>query len=553
MKALLIPSAVLVARDMRSKFGELPTGLFPLAGKTMLEHLAYKYHDRVDKIYVVTYRKRLLIKDYVQSKNLPIMVIELDRLMDLGHTVKYGIQHILADEPRTDFIYLNYADSLLEDELPLEWKDFAYYSNNTTPDEWTYFRAQDGNLLDILDKNQIDGDLTRTDGYQDVFVGVFGIARPRELVEMIQPQVPQEEKTDSFYQALKEYSKNNRLALYPTDQWFDVGHSENYLKAKTNVTARVFNTIEIDQERGILKKKSENKEKLVDEIRWYLRMPSKLQYLLPRIYDYSLELQNPYVSMEYYGYQTLHESLLYGDYPLVRWQNIFKKILFALDDMEKYEVHGEKESLVASLREMYLEKTVHRLDSMRKQKHFASFFTQPFEINGKLYHALDDYLALLPELVDRILLDTFSGSFSIIHGDLCFANILMEDSYNFIRLIDPRGRFGEFDIYGDARYELAKLLHTLEGKYDFIIEDMFSLTVNGNSIEYHLEKNINQIYTLFLSVFREKLSHLQEIRLIEALLFLSMIPLHSDYENRQYAMLATGICLLEQVIEEEKG
>ena len=39
MKALLIPSALLVPSDMRNKFGELPTALFPLGNKTMIERL----------------------------------------------------------------------------------------------------------------------------------------------------------------------------------------------------------------------------------------------------------------------------------------------------------------------------------------------------------------------------------------------------------------------------------------------------------------------------------------------------------------------------------
>ena len=32
-----------------------------------------------------------------------------------------------------------------------------------------------------------------------------------------------------------------------------------------------------------------------------------------------------------------------------------------------------------------------------------------------------------------------------------------------------------------------------------------------------------------------------------------MIPLHNDYKQRQFAMLATGVMLLEQVIREIEG
>ncbi len=162
-------------------------------------------------------------------------------------------------------------------------------------------------------------------------------------------------------------------------------------------------------------------------------------------------------------------------------------------------------------------------------------------------------MELLPQLVEDLLIKTFEGQFNIIHGDLCLANILIEDTYGFIRIIDPRGRFGVFDIYGDGRYELAKLLHSLEGKYDFIIEDMFDINVNSNIIEYHSHKFINNIIDVFFDVFHEIMGNIRAVRLIEATLFLSMIPLHSDFKLRQFAMLATGIQLLEQVIRDTEG
>ena len=190
---------------------------------------------------------------------------------------------------------------------------------------------------------------------------------------------------------------------------------------------------------------------------------------------------------------------------------------------------------------------------MRNEPDFHSFFENTITINGKEYRSLNEYLKMLPQLIEKLVVYTFTGQFNIIHGDLCFANILIEDTYDFIRVIDPRGKFGTFDIYGDGRYELAKLMHTLEGKYDFIIEDMFDIDVIGNTIEYHVHKQIDNITNVFLDVFRESIDNIQAVRLIEATLFLSMIPLHSDYKQRQFAMLATGVMLLEQVIREIEG
>lgn len=552
MKALLIPSALLVPPDMRNKFGELPTALFPLGNKTMIERLYDKYKDIVDVIYIVVKRKQLLINDYINSKKLPIRIIELDELRDLGYTIQYGIEFIIRQEPSVDYVYVNFADSLLDEPIPIDSTDFIYYVTGMGTDEWTYFREKQGKIEIILDKCLVGGD-NRLKDVSQIFIGVFGFAKPHYFLELLKQYSNVHSEMDTFYQAIFTYSQEYPFTILHSQNWFDVGHSDNYSKATTSVAARSFNSIEIDEQRGILKKRSENKEKLVNEIRWYLRIPNKLQYLLPRVYDYSLDLTDPYVSMEYYGYHTLHESLVFGDLPLVKWQAIFQKLLFAINDMGKFTVTGERIQFEAALRDIYLQKTFDRLDMMRNESDFHSFFENTITINGTEYRSLNEYIKMLPQLIEKLVVDTFIGQFNIIHGDLCFANILIEDTYDFIRVIDPRGKFGTFDIYGDARYELAKLMHTLEGKYDFIIEDMFDIDVIGNTIEYHVHKQIDNITNVFLDVFRESIDNIQAVRLIEATLFLSMIPLHSDYKQRQFAMLATGVMLLEQVIREIEG
>ena len=552
MKALLIPSALLVPSDMRNKFGELPTALFPLGNKTMIERLYDKYKDIVDVIYIVVKRKQLLINDYINSKKLPIGIIELDELKDLGYTIQYGMEFILDKEPLIDYIYVNFADLLLDENVPINNHNFFYYASGMSTDVWTYFKDNNGTITDILDKCPLSENYHISD-FSGIFVGLFGFAKPHYFLELLKQYSNVHSEMDTFYQAIFTYSQEYPFTILHSQNWFDVGHSDNYSKATTSVAARSFNSIEIDEQRGILKKRSENKEKLVNEIRWYLRIPNKLQYLLPRVYDYSLDLTDPYVSMEYYGYHTLHESLVFGDLPLVKWQAIFQKLLFAINDMGQFTVTGERNQFETALRDIYLQKTFDRLDMMRNESDFHSFFENTITINGTEYRSLNEYIKMLPQLIEKLVVDTFIGQFNIIHGDLCFANILIEDTYDFIRVIDPRGKFGTFDIYGDARYELAKLMHTLEGKYDFIIEDMFDIDVIGNTIEYHVHNQIDNITNVFLDVFRESIDNIQAVRLIEATLFLSMIPLHSDYKQRQFAMLATGVMLLEQVIREIEG
>lgn len=553
MKVLLIPSAVIVPREMRKKFGELPTALFPLGNITMLEHIIKQYSGLVDQIYVVTSEKKELIEDYVSIKKLPVKIIELDRVSTLGYTILSGIKCIANDNGHIDYLYINFADSLLDASIPKDEHDFAYYATIKENDLWTYFISKESKIADIKDKNGKTINASAFENENKIFIGVFGINDASTLKQLLE-KYEHISVIDPFYQALYDYSEQKgEFDLISTTKWLDVGHAENYLKAKTNVAARAFNTINIDEERGILKKTSDNKVKLVNEISWYLKLPNKLQYLFPRIYDYSLDLSEPYVSMEYYGYHTLHELLVYGNVTLAKWQNIFKKLQCAISDMENYKVFSTKPEFEKSMNDIYLNKTFTRLDKIREDSAFSAFFTNPININGRQYLSLNEYIALLPKLINKLVISTFNGYFNIIHGDLCFSNILIEDTYNFVRLIDPRGKFGGFDIYGDERYELAKLLHTMEGNYDFIIEDMFDISVDGSHISFQMKRSAQNVLEIFKEVFSDRLGNIAGIRLIEATLFLSMIPLHSDYPKRQYAMLATGIQLLQQVLEEQEN
>lgn len=550
MNILLIPSAVLIPIDMRNDLGDIPTGLYPVNNKAIIYHIIEKYDKKVDKIYVIIYEKGEYIKEYIENKYPLVEFIQLDKLKDLGYSIKYAIEKIILTNKEINKLYINYADSIIEENINTNIDNYIYYTKKEENDKWTYFYEKDGKLLNILDKSNLYKKTNESYSFNKLIIGLFCINDINYFFNMFKLIDENLSKIDSFYKAIYLYSIKYKFEYIKVNSWIDIGHIENYKIAKTKVAARSFNFVSIDEKRGILTKKSNNKNKLIDEINWYLKMPNRLQYLLPRIYEYSLDKNNPYVKMEYYGYHTLHEYLLYGNLSKEKWINIFEQLLFIMSDMQSFKKIDNKEKFIKAIDEMYIKKTIERLKLLENKKEFNVFFSNNVIINGKKYMSLNEYIDILPILVNKILKQNIEKYFSIIHGDLCFTNILTESTYNFMKVIDPRGRFGDFSIYGDYRYELAKLLHTLEGKYDYIIEDMFRVKIENNKIDIKIYSKNDYIYDIFKDVFKEKLSDIAAIRLIEGTLFLSMIPLHCDYLNRQYAMLATGIKLINYVLEE---
>ena len=542
---LIIPSAKLVSEEMQN-LGKLPAALYLIESKTVLQRLNNYYKEATDEICLVGCEGFHKFEEYFQrDKSLQnIDLVKMDNLGDLGKTIYVGLQEIKKNSDLKRVV-VNFGDTLVFEELDTLPKDGFYYSEDVFSNTWTFFEDDENGIKRIIDKengnNNIDLNIKK------LFVGVFSFSDIDYLIECFR-NINNNNKMDSFYEVLLEYNKKYPLKAIKTNTWCDVGHQDKYFNAQLGVKAREFNHITIDSNRGILTKTSSERAKFEGEILWYIKLPKDLEYVRPRIFSYSLEYNNTFVSMEYYSYYTLHELLLYSDISKKQWNNIFNKIKFICEDFSRYKVSGD--NIIKSLEKVYIEKTIQRLNKLRENSFFEKYFEQSFYVNGKRYKKLLDIIEILKNELPNILFKI--KDFSIIHGDLCFSNILVDSDNSFVKLIDPRGNFGSYDIYGDSRYELAKLFHSIDGKYDYIIEEQFDLSIDENGMEYKIkeQKRDFDIYKEFLNVFDKIVKNQRrEIEIIEALLFLSMIPLHNESLRQQCVMLATGVEILARHID----
>lgn len=537
---VIIPSAKLVPEELQ-KLGKLPAIIYPINQKIAFDYIYDQYKNLHTKVDIICYenadkverRLRKVIGNEIKVRKLP-------ELHDLGYTILYAIENI--DEP----VVINFADTIVMDPIADISGDAFFYQEDYMSETWTYFDEGNGIITHIYDKEAINEEIKKK-----LFVGVFKIINTHDFSECLKNAVQQKnKKMNSFYYALELYSKKHPMQAVLTNNWFDIGHEDKYYNSKLEVRAREFNHITIDKNRGILKKTSDDKDKFIGEIKWYLKLPADVEYVRPRIFNYSTSYVNPYVSMEYYAYHTVHELFLYGDLTLQQWIDIFNRIRFVCDDFKRYTVQDA--NIRPALEEMYLTKTLQRFEKMKKDERFITFFESPIVVNGERYLPLNEIIITLEKAIPEMLYDV--DTFNIIHGDLCFANIMVDSNFSFIKVIDPRGKFGTYDIYGDFRYELAKLFHSVDGKYDFIIKDLFDLDYNSETacINYRIQnrKRDFNLYKVFLDTFSAEVGgDLKKIELIEALLFLSMIPLHGESIRHQMAMLGTGLEILNRVID----
>ena len=548
-KVVLLPSASLVPIGLQAEFGAIPSAMIPLDGRPSLKYVAERYLREGYEIVVAVHESAHQVRDFIQSDpDTAAQIIDVGPTTSLGGTIAAALGSM--DAP-PDQLIINFADTVVEDELAE--KDIVCYAEMKNTFRWTTFRLDTNHrITDIVEKNLHKDDSEA----HPVFIGVFSMADPEKFRSCLARSLnAADQQIDPFYAAVAGYfndipSDQKRFLL--TNRWWDFGHLDTYYETRRKRFGkeRFFNRVTVDDNRGVLRKESDDAGVLRDEIRWYLNLPKPLQYLSPRIFDYDSDAATPFIEMEFYGYPVLTDAYLFGAWDAGTWAFVFQRLRSLLETFGRFgPVALESAQIRAAMREMYEEKTEARVASLLHDRRFERFMAPRIWINGVECLGLPEMLTELPGLISRVgLYDR--DSFSVVHGDLCFSNILYDPRTRILRLIDPRGRFGAYDVYGDPRYDAAKLRHSIEGDYDFYVNGLFTLNWrDADHVEFHanLADRHQLIKRIYRSQFYSKEPCGSDVRLIESLLFISMVPLHEDRLSVQEVLLAKGLLSFAEV------
>lgn len=397
------------------------------------------------------------------------------------------------------------------------------------------------NLVETDESQSVTAFRDKVKGLQPPLNAVIGVyffpdvAKPRNAIEKLRPN----SLHIDFTAVLDEVRQRVGLTAVPAGTWQDVGHPDRQANSTaTLLQKREFNELSVDPVLSTITKRSRMKAKFVDEINYLRLLPQELSVLFPRVLNYSIDWNDPFVTMEYYGYSTLAEVFVYENVDPGIWENVFRHLLAVLTGpFRKYQRPVEPKTV----RDFYLNKTRDRLAAMDGSDLLKSLnqMSSRVRINGRSYHSLDSLWPRIEEDVERLAATSQGG---IIHGDLCFSNILYDLRAGVCKFIDARGSFGATGIFGDPRYDVAKLYHSVFGLYDFITNDLFHIRHEGDNLIVDIRKRNHhaQILERFERVFFQHYDR-REILLITGLIFAGIPALHYDKPQRQIAMLARAI------------
>lgn len=530
---ILITSGAYISPDLSSEIGRLPPAFLPVGNKRLFTLQLEQLKEINGDIYL-SLPADYEVNPYDRSslENLNVTLIQIPSDLSLGEAILYCWNSTGKQYHKLQILH---GDTLIQ-KLNIHTLDMVSIAQN----QGFYHRAtvSRGNLS----KGMIKDAWASDDEW--VLSGYFAFSKPHLLIQGIV------KNHGNFIQGLKHYTQLTPLFGQESGTWFDFGHINTFFQSRTFITTqRAFNEMRISPR--TVTKASNKANKMRAEANWFSSLPGELRIYTPHLLDIKEDSTKPGYTLEYLYLLPLNDLFVYGELPANSWRQIFRS---CNEVNHKFSLYKPEETIgreqVASL---YLPKTMSRLQEFVKQADFD--IDKPLSINGRRVPSLTSIAQktadLIPELDESVI--------GISHGDFCFSNILYDPRIQSVKLIDPRGidNNEQLTIYGDIRYDLAKLHHSVIGLYDMIIANRFELRADTQAGLFSLffpdKDRVTPIQTIYRSIFFSQSKDSEKnILAITIQLFLSMLPLHFDRPQGQLAMVANALRLYSDLVDMDK-
>lgn len=485
-----------------------PKALVPVNNLPMLFHLFRKYRDK-RFVVIADYKKEVMRRYLDVFADVKYQVVDAQ-----GTGTCSGIRQALQLIPDHRPFMLVWSDLILpeafalpqeyESDTDLPQKNYIGLSQ-TFPCRWKY------------ENGKFEEEVSREYGVAGFFLFkekecLVDIPESGELVRWMQ-------ETGMTY---------STIGLAGTREF---GRLEEYEKLEKE-KCRPFNRITVKDD--VLTKEpvdTQGKKLAAQECAWYEKAKEKGIEILPQIYG-----TNP-LRMEYIDGRNIYEC----DLSRSQKRNVLEKLVLSLTKLHESETRAAD---TFSITEAYFHKTFDRIEKIQDLVPFAR--NREIPVNGRKCRNVFYHRRELEKAVEKLALSC--GQFAFIHGDCTFSNMMLRENGNPV-LIDPRGYFGYTELYGDVRYDWAKMYYSIVGNYDrFNLKD-FTLEVGEPEAEgIRLAIASNHWEDLEQDFFALTGADEWEIRLLHALIWLSLTTYAwQDYDSVCGAFY-NGLYYLEEVL-----
>lgn len=533
----LIASAAYLDGEFVSEIGLIPPSFLPIGNKRLYEYqveMLRKGESNTSKVFL-SIPNSFQLDEYDNSllEKLNVCIIRVPTGISLGQSILYCWNTHGLDSPSLSILL---GDSLFFN-ASLNTLDVVSAHQN----HGFYKRAKFKNKTARISQLQTEW----ASNNDKVISGWFSFSQPFLLMKSIL------ESDNDFISAIRMYDQHRPLLINSVGDWYDFGHINSFFQSRTRITTqRAFNSLSIEKHR-VTKSSANNDAKIAAELAWFNNVPRSIRIFLPSLLNSEKNTKHSSYSTEYLYLLPLSDLYVFGNLEKEQWFSISNSLLDLLQNFAMHQPKKSVEEFCTRADDLYKKKTQVRLNNFADETYW--------NISQKNLASRKEGLVSLLDIANRcftLIAPTTKSDIRIIHGDPCFSNLLYDTRTELIKCIDPRGidSHGEQTIFGDVRYDLAKLYHSMFGLYDFIIAGRFEILeiegrINGIKI-FHDERLTSSLAERFLALVNKHFGYSEkEILAITITLFISMLPLHQDSPSRQKAFIANALRLYDVLLE----
>lgn len=323
----------------------------------------------------------------------------------------------------------------------------------------------------------------------------------------------------------------------------DIGVIGNFIQCITgNFDSRYFNSLEGNEYTII--KSSSNKRKIKAEYTFYHLLPEDMRFWFVMPFDYREDKDSASYTMERFHMTDLAVKWVHGSIEKGEFEELMDKYFFFFKSRHARECTDVDYRQITDA--LYDGKVRNRIADLKE-------FPQYQKIKSLLEILADADIDALVSKYFRLRKAAEGKVHSphrlvIGHGDPCFANTLYNKSTKTLKFIDPKGALTEEELWTDPYYDVAKLSHSVCGRYDFFNNGLFDIRIN-DAFSYELDISFDN--TMYKDIFKTKAEEngfdYLLVRIYEASLFLSMLPLHIDNPYKVFGFILNVKNILEEI------
>jgi choline kinase/thiamine kinase-like enzyme len=496
-----------VGQRMGALSEHLNVAVLPVNFKGAISHTIEKISKDIEIVIAVGHKKESVV-DYLSlaHPDRKFTYVEIKDYFGPGTGPGHSLLQC-KDHLQCPFVWLT-PDTLVLEDIPAVDKNWLGVAPVKKTENYCTVKIKDNIICQLDDKVKNDNKfasigLAGVYDFQDFF---SALERNKETLKQGEVQV-----TSGFRELMQK-------KLVPVGfTWFDTGSLENYVETNRNFSG---DRREFDFSKGneFLYFVNGRVIKYFADAEITKRRVERAQHLKGLCPEIEGHRGN------FYSYKKIDGQVLYD---LLNSQVVNDFLQWAKQNLwQPKELQDiERENFTLACKKFYHEKTMQRIQHFYDKTKIDD--TQN-NINGIIVPPLKELLAKIDwESV-------CSGVPVKFHGDLQFDNVLVTRDENsnlqkFV-LLDWRQDFGGLVTMGDLYYDLAKLYGGVTLSYKLIKEGKFSFDMSGSSIYYNFSINNDLVeakeeYESFLT---KNGYDLKKIKLIRALIYLNMSPLHHE-------------------------